>query len=65
MSLEGEKPMTSNDRKVLETQIGQMAAKGLRCIAVAEIPNAGQLSELTESNATEFLGDISKYDKYE
>jgi Ca2+-transporting ATPase len=34
-------------------------------LAIAEIPNAGELSNLTDSNKTQILGDITKYDNFE
>lgn len=45
--------------------VDSLAAQGLRCLAIAEIPNAGSLSNLTDSNKTELLSDISSYDKHE
>ena len=45
--------------------VDSLAAQGLRCLAFAEIPNAGSLSNLTDSNKTELLSDISSYDKHE
>ena len=46
-------------------QLAALAAQGLRCLAIAEIPNAGELSNLSEANKTALLSDISTYNKYE
>jgi magnesium-transporting ATPase (P-type) len=45
--------------------VDALSAQGLRCLAIAEIPNAGTLSHLSDSNKTQILSDISTYDKYE
>jgi magnesium-transporting ATPase (P-type) len=42
-----------------------LSAQGLRCLAIAEIPNAGTLSNLSDSNKKAILSDISTYDKHE
>jgi magnesium-transporting ATPase (P-type) len=51
MSLSGgstPKPMSSDDREKIMKNVNSLAAKGLRCLAIAEIPNAGSLKNLTE-----------------
>jgi Ca2+-transporting ATPase len=63
--LAGVKEMTDSDRKALLSQVGEMASKGLRCLAIAEIPNAGKLSGLTEENKAEMLMETSKYGEFE
>lgn len=45
--------------------VSALSAQGLRCLAIAEIPNAGLLSNLTDENKTSILSDISTYNKYE
>ena len=37
----------------------------MRCLAIAEIPNAGKLSHLTEANKVEILEDTRTYDNFE
>jgi hypothetical protein len=32
--------------------VATLSAQGLRCLAIAEIPNAGSLSHLTDANKT-------------
>jgi P-type E1-E2 ATPase len=46
-------------------QISELSSEGLRVLALAEIPKAGKLSKITESNKAELLGDHQKYDSYE
>lgn len=65
MSFEGTKEMTAQNKKELLEQISKLASEGLRCLAIAEIPNAGVLSDITEQNKIQRLGDISKYNEYE
>jgi len=48
MSFEGTKEMTAQNKKELLDQISKLASEGLRCLAIAEIPNAGVLSDITE-----------------
>jgi hypothetical protein len=43
-------------------QINKLSAEGLRVLAIAEIPNAGKLSKLDETNCSEILSDVNKYD---
>lgn len=47
-SFDGTKSFTESDKEVLLYQISMLAGKGLRCLAVAEIPGGGELSDLTE-----------------
>jgi hypothetical protein len=42
-----------------------LAAEGLRCLAIAEIPNAGTISKINNDNKNEILLDIKKYDAFE
>jgi len=66
MSLNGgTKEMAASDRQAILKNVAALAAQGLRCLAIAEIPNAGELSNLTEANKTALLSDISTYNKYE
>jgi len=66
MSLSGgTKEMAASDRQALLKNVAALAAQGLRCLAIAEIPNAGELSNLSEANKTALLSDISTYNKYE
>lgn len=46
----------------LKAQVESLAAEGLRCLALAEVPNAGKLSELTRENKGKLLGNISHHD---
>ena len=57
--------MTNLDREQILASVASMAAKGLRCLAIAEIPDAGCLSHLTDNNKSEVLSDIKKYDSFE
>lgn len=65
MSFEGTREMTAQNKKELLDQVSKLASEGLRCLAIAEIPNAGVLSDITEDNKVQRLGDISKYNEYE
>jgi len=65
MSLSGKKQMTESDRQSFTTSINNLAAQGLRVLAIAEIPNAGALSSITLGNKQSLLGDIKKYSQYE
>ena len=42
-----------------------MQSKGLRVLAIAEIANAGNLSDINESNKNQLLQDIEKFNFYE
>jgi hypothetical protein len=46
----GTKQMTEDDRTKIMKSVSNIASKGLRCLAIAEIPNAGTLSHLTDAN---------------
>jgi len=61
----GSQPMTEADRLNLEKHIAGFSSEGLRCLAIAEIPGAGALSGLNESNKASLLKDINKYNEYE
>ena len=66
MSLSGgTKAMSATDREQIMKNVSALSAQGLRCLAIAEIPNAGSLSNLTDENKTSILSDISTYNKYE
>jgi Ca2+-transporting ATPase len=54
-----------DQKKRVLAEVEKMSSEGLRCLALAEIPGAGSLANLTEANQSEFLGDISKYSEYE
>lgn len=54
--------MSSAFAAQLKSQIDSLAAEGLRCLALAEVPNAGKLSELTAENKGKLLGGISHLD---
>jgi Ca2+-transporting ATPase len=54
--------MSSAFANQLKAQIDTLAAQGLRCLALAEVPNAGKLSELTTENKSKLLGSISHHD---
>ena len=58
----GVKEMSSSDKANIMSNVNNLAAQGLRCLAIAEIPNAGKLSHLSESNKSDLLSDITKYD---
>jgi P-type E1-E2 ATPase len=46
-------------------EVSKLSSEGLRCLAIAEVPKAGALASLSESNKAEYLGDISKYSEFE
>lgn len=52
-------------KKTVLKHVAILSSQGLRCLALAEIPRAGQLANLNEDNKAELLGDISKYGEYE
>jgi len=64
-SFEGVKSLSESDREVLLQQVNVLAGQGLRCLAIAEIPGAGKLSDLTTENCTQKLGDINQYNSFE
>ena len=47
------------------SQISQLSSEGLRVLAIAEVPKAGRLNNITVENKQEVLKDQSKYDQYE
>jgi Ca2+-transporting ATPase len=57
--------MSSSQRQQLMKEVARLSSEGLRCLAIAEVPGAGRLSEVTEQNKSEILGDIKSYDSYE
>ena len=42
--------MSDQDRRAFTKSINDFASKGLRVLAIAEIPNAGSLSQITKEN---------------
>jgi magnesium-transporting ATPase (P-type) len=59
-------PFTEEDKKKLIDKIDQISAQGgLRCLAIAEVPNAYMLSHITKENSASYLSDISKYNDFE
>ena len=46
----------------MKEQIDALASEGLRCLALAEVPNAGKLSDVTNNNKSQLLGNISQHD---
>ena len=61
----GVKEMSASDKANIMSNVNNLAAQGLRCLAIAEIPNAGKLSHLSDSNKSDLLSDITKYDQFE
>jgi Ca2+-transporting ATPase len=57
--------MSDQDRRAFMKSINELASQGLRCLAIAEIPNAGALSNITKENKSSLLSDITKYDSFE
>lgn len=41
MSLSGEKSMNDRDKRAFIKNINEIAAQGLRCLAIAVVPNSG------------------------
>jgi magnesium-transporting ATPase (P-type) len=56
---------SDDQKKRVLAEVAKMSSEGLRCLALAEIPGAGSLANLTEVNKSEFLGDIQKYSGFE
>jgi Ca2+-transporting ATPase len=65
MSFDGEQNMTDGDRKAIEHQVENMQSQGLRVLAIAEIQNAGNLSDVNDSNKNQMLKDLDKYNFFE
>mmetsp|Transcript_3602 Transcript_3602/g.6125 ORF Transcript_3602/g.6125 Transcript_3602/m.6125 type:complete len:913 (-) Transcript_3602:36-2774(-) len=65
MGLKGTKPMEAQDRFQLMAQVAKLQAQGLRCLALAEVPEAGSLAGLTEANKGSLLADPSRYSEFE
>jgi hypothetical protein len=42
--------MSDQDRRAFMKSINYLASQGHRCLAIAEIPNAGALSSITKEN---------------
>ena len=57
--------LTKEKKDALLAEITKLQSEGLRCIAIAEIPNAGKLSGLTTENKNTMLADLSTYDQFE
>jgi len=53
------------EKNQLLEQIDRLSGRGLRCLAIAEIPTAHQLSTISKENQAALLADTSKYDEYE
>ena len=57
---------TREEKKRLMWSIDRLCAQGgLRCLALAEIPNANLNSNINKENFANYLSDVSKYDEYE
>jgi Ca2+-transporting ATPase len=65
MTPDGAKLMEQADRETLERQIDDLSHRGLRVLAVAEIPGAGRLASLNDSNKAQLLGDFNRFDDFE
>lgn len=65
MHLGGKAAMGPRERDTFMKNIEALASEGLRCLAIAEVPNGGALSAVTKDNKQSVLGDISKYDQFE
>ena len=57
--------MSDRDRRAFIKEINEIASKGLRCLALAEIPNSGKLSNITVENKQDLLSDITKFNEFE
>ena len=59
-------PFTTEDKKKLMAQVDEISAQGgLRCLAIAEVPNAYMLSHITKENSPKYLTDITQYNDFE
>ena len=66
MGLQGKSvEMSDRDRRAFIKEINDIASKGLRCLALAEIPNSGKLSNITVENKQDLLSDITKFNEFE
>lgn len=57
--------LSADIKKKIEREVAQLSSEGLRCLAIAEVPNAGKLAGVNEQNKIEYLGDIKKYSEFE
>lgn len=57
--------LSSAQKQQLLDQVAKLSAEGLRCLALAEVPKAGKLSEINDSNKSAILGNVQKYSEYE
>lgn len=57
--------LSASQKNQLLEQVTKLSAEGLRCLAIAEVPNGGKLADINESNKTSMLRDIKKYGEYE
>ena len=64
-SYAGTKTLTDADKDALLKQINELAGQGLRCLAIAELPGAGELSDITVDNKGSKLKNIKDFDKFE
>jgi P-type Ca2+ transporter type 2C len=60
-----EREFTEAQKNAIMNQINELSAQGLRCLAIAESPLTGLLSDLNEDNKTQMLGNPKKFDVYE
>jgi magnesium-transporting ATPase (P-type) len=58
LSKDGSRAFQGSEKAELLKQIGELAGKGLRCLAIAEMQGAGELSVVTEQNKGSKLKDI-------
>jgi len=57
--------MTNDIKQKIIKEVAELSGQGLRCLAIAEVPNAGKLSGVTDENKSQILSDISKYSEQE
>lgn len=61
-SYTGTQALSDSDKDALLKQISELAGQGLRCLAIAEKPGAGELSDLTAQNRSSKLSNIKDFD---
>lgn len=64
-SYSGTQTFTEADKEALLKQVSELAGQGLRCLAIAEKPGAGELSDLTAQNKGQKLSNIKDFDRFE
>jgi Ca2+-transporting ATPase len=57
--------MTNDIKQRIIKEVAELSGQGLRCLAIAEVPNAGKLTRVTNENKSIVLSDISKYSEQE